>query len=69
MVLGEELEVGLGVDDAAGLDAVDEAVILGLDIGLFAVGLTLLLFSLSLRWLLYELRFGSLYRSTVRTLP
>lgn len=69
MVLGEELEVGLGVDDAAGLDAVDEAVILGLDIGLLAVGLTLLLFSLSLRWLLYELRFGSLYRSTVRTLP
>lgn len=40
---------------------------LGLDIGLLVVGLTL--FSRSLRWLLYELRLGSLYRSTVRTFP
>lgn len=64
-----EAEVGLGVDEALCLGAVDDDAILGLDIGLLVVGLTLLEFSLSLRWLLYELRLGSLYRSTVRTFP
>lgn len=68
--MGVEAEVGLGVDvEALDLGAVDDVAILGLDIGLLVVGLTLLVFSLSLRWLLYELRLGSLYRSTVRTLP
>lgn len=47
-----EVEVGLGVDGALGLGAVDDVAILGLDIGLLVVGLTLLLLSLSLRWLL-----------------
>lgn len=62
--------MGLGVDvEALDLGAVDDVAILGLDIGLLVVGLTLLVFSLSLRWLLYELRLGSLYRSTVRTFP
>lgn len=61
--------MGLGVDVALGLGAVANVAILGLDIGLLDVGLTLLVFSLSLRWLLYELRLGSLYRSTVRTFP
>lgn len=68
--MGVEAEVGLGVDvEALDLGAVDDVAILGLDIGLLVVGLTLLVFSLSLRWLLYELRLGSLYRSTVRTFP
>lgn len=58
LVLGEEEEVGLGVD----LGRLDDMVILGLDMGLLVVGLTV-------RWLLYELRLGSLYRSTVRTFP
>lgn len=63
-----EAEVGLDVDEALGLGAVDDGAIVGLDIGLLAVGLAPLL-SRSLRWLLYELRLGSLYRSTVRTFP
>lgn len=67
--MGVEAEVGLGVDGALGLGAVDDVAILGLDIGLLVVGLTLLSLSLSLCWLLYELRLGSLYRSTVRTFP
>lgn len=67
--MGEETDEGLGVDEALGLGAVDDVAMLGLDIGLLVVGLTLLVFSLSLRWLLYELRLGSLYRSTVRTFP
>lgn len=67
--MGKEAEVGLGVDEALGLGAEDDVAILGLDIGLLVVGLTPLLFSLSLLWLLYELRLGSLYRSTVRTFP
>lgn len=68
--MGVEAEVGLGVDvEALDLGAVDDVAILGLDMGLLVVGLTLLVFSLSLRWLLYELRLGSLYRSTVRTFP
>ncbi len=64
-----EAEAGRGIDVALGLGAVANVAILGLDIGLLVVGLTLLIFSLSLRWLLYELRLGSLYRSTVRTFP
>lgn len=67
LVLGEEAEVGLGVDEELDLGAADDAVMLGLDMGLLVVGLTVLL--VSLRWLLYELRLGSLYRSTVRTFP
>lgn len=67
--MDEEAEVGLDVDEALGLGAADDVAILGLDIGLLVVGLTLLLISRSLRWLLYELRLGSLYRSTVRTFP
>lgn len=63
-----EADDGLGVDEALGFDVVD-VVIPGLDMGLLVVGLMLQLFSLSLRWLLYELRLGSLYRSTVRTFP
>lgn len=66
--MGVDVEEGLGVDEALGFGAVDDA-ILGLDIGLLVVGLAPQLFSLSLRWLLYELRLGSLYRSTVRTFP
>lgn len=70
MVFGAEADVDLGVDDTLGLGAADDdVVILGLDSGLLVEGLTLLLFSRSLDWLLYELRLGSLYRSTVRTLP
>lgn len=69
MVFGVDAEAGLGVDVALGLAAVANVAMLGLDIGLLDVGLTLLVFSLSLRWLLYELRLGSLYRSTVRTFP
>lgn len=61
--------MGLGMDDALGLGAADDAGILGLGSALLAVGLTLLLFSLSRRWLLYELRLGSLYKSTVKTFP
>lgn len=60
-----EAETGLGVDDAVGFGAFDDVVTPGLDMGLQVV----LVFSLSLRWLLYELRLGSLYRSTVRTFP
>lgn len=67
--MGEEAEEGLGVDEALGLGPVDDVAMLGLDIVLLVVGLTMLVFSLSLRWLLYELRLGSLYRSTVRTFP
>lgn len=69
-VLGVEAEEGLGVEEPLGLGAADVA--RGLEMGLLVVGLTpllLLLLSLSLRWLLYELRLGSLYRSTVRTFP
>lgn len=67
--MGVEAEVGLEVEELLGLGEADDVAILGLDIGLLVVGLTLLLLSLSLRWLLYELRLGSLYRSTVRTFP
>lgn len=69
MDFGAEAEVGLVVDETLDLGAADDGVMLGLDIGLLVVGLTLLVLSLSLRWLVYELRLGSLYRSTVRTLP
>ena len=69
LVFGDKAEEGLGVDVALGLGAEDDEVILGLDTGLLVVGLTELLLSLSLSWLLYELRLGSLYRSTVRTFP
>lgn len=62
LVLGDEAEVGLGVDVADGLGGPDDPVIPGLDTGLLVLGLTV-------RWLLYELRMGSLYRSTVRTFP
>lgn len=61
--------MGLGVDETLGFVAVDDDATPGLEMGLLVVGLTLLAFSLSLRWLLYELRLGSLYRSTVRTFP
>lgn len=64
-----EAEVGLGVNEALRLGAVDDGAIAGRDVGLLVVGLSLLRLSLSLRWLLYELRLGSLYRSTVRTFP
>lgn len=60
LVLGVEVEAGLGVEVALGFVAVDDVAMLGLDIGLLVVGLTPLLFSFSLRWLLYELRLGSL---------
>lgn len=56
LVLGEEAEVGLGVD----LGRLDDTVIPGLDMGLLVGGLTVQL---------YELRLGSLYRSTVSTFP
>lgn len=64
-----EPEESLGVEEALGFGAVDAAAMLGLEVSLLVVELRLLLFSLSLRWLLYELRLGSLYRSTVRTFP
>lgn len=71
LVLGVEAEVGLAAEEPLGLGAADVG--RGLEMGLLVVGLTplplLLLLSLSLRWLLYELRLGSLYRSTVRTFP
>ena len=59
--------MGLAAEEELGLVPVDVA--MGLDMGLLVVGLTLLVLSLSLRWLLYELRLGSLYRSTVSTFP
>lgn len=65
---GVEAEAGLGVEEALVFGAVDAAGTLGLDRGRLVVGPTPQL-SLSLRWLLYELRLGSLYRSTVRTFP
>lgn len=72
----EEEDLGLGgaegvlaVDKALGLGAVDDGAAAGLDTGLLVVGLRALLLSRSRRWLLYELRLGSLYRSTVRTFP
>lgn len=68
-VLGEGAEEDLGVDETLDFVTADEEVTPGLDMGLLVVGLTVLLVSLSLRWLLYEPRLGSLYRSTVRTLP
>lgn len=61
--------MGLGVEEALGFVPVEDVSTPGLDVGLLVVGLTLLVLSLSLRWLLYELRLGSLYRSTVRTFP
>lgn len=57
------------MDETLDFVTADEEVTPGLDMGLLVVGLTVLLASLSLRWLLYEPRLGSLYRSTVRTLP
>ena len=57
----------MGEDTEEGLDEDLGDVILGLIKGRFEVGLTP--FSRSLRWFVYELRLGSLYRSTVRTFP
>lgn len=68
LILGDGAEEALGVDVALGL-GVAEDVRIGLDTGLLVVGLTEMLLSLSLSWLLYELRLGSLYRSTVKTFP
>lgn len=65
--LGAEAGTGLGVDEALGFG--DDVAPAGLEPGLEPVGLRLLLLSRSLRWLLYEVRLGSLYRSTVRTFP
>lgn len=66
LVLGVEADVGLGADDTLGLGAALNVGIPDLASCLLAA---LLPVSLSLRWLLYELRLGSLYRSTVRTFP
>lgn len=58
--------MGLGADDTLGLGA---ALIVGIPDLVSCLLAALLPVSLSLRWLLYELRLGSLYRSTVRTFP
>lgn len=61
----------LELEDELGLAAADDEAMLGLGGGLLVLLVVLGLAALpfSRRWLLYELRLGSLYRSTVRTFP